>query len=148
MKDKNAWEKFYTNEVEPYFNDCLNRIIYKRSNILLADGVRIIDDQDKQALSLDLAIQIMRGKISCNKEIILYNKLLLGIFDIIDYYNLSYMRENFKKILQNENTFKEISYSLALNCDLIKNWRMYYIIKAGCYCNLKVITNLLLVIVL
>lgn len=70
MKDKNAWEKFYTNEVEPHFNDCLNRIIYKCSNILLADGVRIIDDQDKQALSLDLAIQIMRGKISRNKEII------------------------------------------------------------------------------
>lgn len=120
LKDKNTWEKFYANTVEPQFNSQLNKIILKCSNMLLVDGVKIINDQDKQELALDLAIQIMRGKIVRNKEIELYNKLSPGILDSIEYKKFKQTREYCEKLLKNKDTFKEVVYRLTMNSDLIK----------------------------
>lgn len=121
LADTNEWEKFYANMVEPHFNACLTRIIAKCSNVLLVDEVKLLSDQDKQDLAVNMAIQIMRGKVHREKSKELYERIAPEVISEIDTAKFNCTQKYLQDIISREDCFKNTVYQAAVNPKHILN---------------------------
>ena len=75
LKDPYCWEKAYAETIEPLMSVLLPTII-SRGNILVRNGHRIMDEEEKVQLALMMVMQLLRGKQSRAYEKKLFDELL------------------------------------------------------------------------
>ncbi len=64
IENKNAWEEYYSKEVEPELSVLIGNIILKYNNNVISDRGIVFDEKTKFRLSLQIVYQMYRGKIA------------------------------------------------------------------------------------
>lgn len=80
LPDPYCWERAYANSIEPLMSILLPKLISK-VNVLVRNGHRIIDEEEKAQLALIMVMQLLRGKQSRAYEKKLFDELLPSIIE-------------------------------------------------------------------
>lgn len=138
--NKNAWEEYYSKEVEPELSALIGNIISKYNNSLITDRNIAFDETTKLRLSLQIVYQIYRGKKAFNEADIKRSEILDSISLQAEELAVEMYGENhsidINSYLHNDNLWKlsiaEAATSGAAHVDLLNRlmdriWVLYKI---------------------
>lgn len=124
MEDPYCWERVYANGVEPLMGELIPKIISK-SNLLVRNGVVIINDLEKAQLAAIMVMQLFRGKQSRDYERALYQSYLPATLKNTRevFGPLSSKQEELLRAYENDDFyFKRTSMDLALDTERIERY--------------------------
>lgn len=126
VEDKYAWEKMYANSVEPSLANLLKSIRQKCENALVQNQSIVISSEEKTELSINMIIQLLRGKRTRKYQKKTYNRLLPTVFlEAKNHFpNVSEDTINraYANFFEQDKYFKEISMQTSLNENSIKKF--------------------------
>lgn len=125
LKDKYIWENIYAKHVEPSLGELLHRVRFNCENKLIQNNATVITEEQKILLSINIVIQMFRGKHARIYEKKLYNELFPEIFSDAKK-RFPEMNENveqrlFQKYSTDDNYFKAISMKIKFDDKRMKN---------------------------
>lgn len=122
-KNKYIWENTYAQYIEPTFGTLLKQIRKYCENALVQSNSTVISKEQKELLSKNIVIQMLRGKQTRKYERNLYDELLPSVFgDAKDRFpglDEHMLEKSFKKFSTDDNYFKEISMRANFNKESI-----------------------------
>ena len=87
LKNKYIWENTYAQHIEPSFGTLLKQIRKYCENALVQNNSTVISKEQKELLSINIVIQMLRGKQARKYQRKLYDKLIPSAFlDAQTYY--------------------------------------------------------------
>ena len=123
LENKYFWENTYAQYVEPSFGSLLKQIRQNCENALVQNNATVISEEQKALLSINIIIQMLRGKQTRKYERKLYDKLLPSVFlDAKSHFptlEKSVVKRAFEKFSTDDNYFKEISMQTVFNNERI-----------------------------
>ena len=123
LENKYFWENMYAQYVEPSFGTLLKQIRKNCENALVQNNATIISREQKALLSINIVIQMLRGKQTRQYERKLYDKLLPSVFlhaqNHFPTLEDNVVKRAFKKFGTDDNYFKEISMQTVFNNERI-----------------------------
>ena len=124
-KDKYIWENNYANNVEPMLGSLLKDIRCRCENSLVQNNSLVLSSDEKVKLSLNIILQLLRGKQTRRYNKHLYDKLLPIAIDKARhlFYPLDEAKEKAIRLFETDNEyFKEISMLAIFNETNIKKF--------------------------
>ena len=119
LKNKYIWENTYAQHIEPSFGRLLKQIRQYCENVLVQNNSNVISKEQKALLSINIVIQMLRGKQTRKYERNLYDELLPSAFlDAKSHFPAleeSVVEKTFEKFSTDDNYFKEISMQTIFN---------------------------------
>jgi hypothetical protein len=123
LKNKYIWENTYAQHIEPSFGTLLKQIRKYCENALVQNNFTVISQGQKELLSINIVIQMLRGKQARKYQRKLYDKSLPPAFlDAQTHYqNLEEIdiERTFEKFNNDDNYFKDIAMQTVFNKDTI-----------------------------
>mgnify|MGYP000202526179 CR=1 FL=1 len=119
LKNKYIWENTYARCIEPSFGALLKQIRKYCENALVQNNCTVISEEEKALLSVNIVIQMLRGKQTRKYERKLHDNLLPSVFlkaqSHFPTIDESIVKKTFEKFSTDENYFKEISMLTVFN---------------------------------